>query len=428
MADHELSAIRHSEHVLLPGPGADHEDLRPPQEQPLLRLPNELLRKNFRSAHFAIEKDTTALKTLLRETSGLAPLSQVLRSLDAMLVRMRGVKRKLVLYAEEESRLHDQAEARVAHLDRLYSHRSVDDVGYESWNRLRLDRLLTDYMLRKGYYASARQLASERSMEPLVDADTFERMGRIVDDLRAGSVAKALAWCADNKKELRKMDSDLEFTLRLQQFIELVRRSSLAEAMAHARKHLVPHRLHHPRQVQRACGLLAVPPGTPAASLYEDLYRPRWRDLADSFTRTHNALLSLPDTPLLHIALSSGLSALKTPACHAPCTDHPPAGTPSASVSAGVDASSSSSSSPSSRGICPICSVELNDLAAHVPYAHHTKSHVLSDLVLLPSGRTRSRQLLIDEATKAGVAHGWVKDSANGSLVRLDELKKVYIT
>lgn len=204
--------------------------------------------------------------------------------------------------------------------------------------------------------------------------------------------------------------------LRLQQYIELVRQGTqpkLVEAMAHARKHLMPYRTQHPKDVQRACGLLAVPPRTPAAALYADLYRPRWRELADLFTHTHNALLSLPDIPLLHVALSCGLSALKTPACHHNINN------PSESTTA---------SSSSSRGVCPICSAELNELASHVPYAHHTKSHVQPDLVLLPSGRARSRQLLLDEANKAGMEHGWVKDAATDEFVHVDELKKVYIT
>ncbi|KFH44912.1 Protein-like protein [Hapsidospora chrysogenum ATCC 11550] len=416
MAEHEHSTIKHNDHLLL--------------DQPLLRLPNELLRKNFRSAHFTIEKDTSAVKTLLKDAataavSGLAQPNDVLRNLDSMLARMRGVKRKLEAHAADEARLHDHAEARARHLHALYALRTVDDVKYEEWSRRRLDRLMVDYMLRKGYYGSARQLARENAMEKLVDVDTFEKQGRIRSELLAGKVGEALAWCADNKKELRKMESKLEFMLRFQQYIELVREGTqpkLVEAMAHAKKHLLPYRAQHPREVQQACGLLAVPPRTPASAAYIELYRPRWQELADLFTKTHNSLLSLPDRPLLHVALSSGLSALKTPACHA---------TPAAS--AGVnsndhDTATSFSSASSGRGVCPICSVELNELAAHVPYAHHAKSHVQPDLVALPSGRTRSMQTLLEEAKKAGLDKGWVKDMVNDELVHVDELKKVYIT
>jgi macrophage erythroblast attacher len=169
------------------------------------------LRKNFRSAHFTIEKDTSTLKTLLKDSataavSGRASQQDVLRNIDAMITRMRGVKRKLTTYAEEEARLHHQTAARITHLDELYSMSSVDDVKYEAWSQRRLDRLLADYLLRHGFNQSARELAEEKNMQDLVDVETFVNMSRIREALLRGSVTEALAWCTDNKKELRKME------------------------------------------------------------------------------------------------------------------------------------------------------------------------------------------------------------------------------
>ncbi len=124
--------------------------------------------------------------------------------------------------------------------------------------------------------------------------------------------------------------------LRFQQYIELVRTQDdhkLLEAIAHAKKYLLPSRETYPKEVQQAAGLLAFPPGgRPTvynvskslsmihiqsliiAILSQDLYsESRWDELAKLFVETHNSLLSLPSAPLLHIALSAGLSALKTP-------------------------------------------------------------------------------------------------------------------
>lgn len=121
---------------------------------------------------------------------------------------MRGVKRKLTAFAEEEEKLHRHEQARVGHLGELYAMHTVDDVKYEGWSRVRLDRLLVDYLLRRGYNESARALAREKGIEPLVDLDTFDQMSRIRKSILNRSVAEALAWCAagDTKKELRKMD------------------------------------------------------------------------------------------------------------------------------------------------------------------------------------------------------------------------------
>ncbi|KAL7788295.1 CTLH/CRA C-terminal to lish motif domain-containing protein [Trichoderma ceciliae] len=412
MADHENSSIKHSDHLLL--------------DQPLLRLPHELLRKNFRAAHFTIEKDTSSLKSLLKDSataalSGRASQQDVLKNLDAMISRMRGVKRKLGACAEEEGRLHAQTAARIQHLDELYTMRSVDDVKYEAWSRKRLDRLLADYLLRHGYNNSARELASEKGMENLVDVDTFVGMSRIREALLNGSVIEALAWCTENKKELRKMESKLEFMLRLQQYIELIRTQSepkLVEAIAHAKKYLMPYWSTYPKEAKQVCGLLAIPPdGTTNGTtigVYDDLYKAsRWNELAELFTTAHNSLLALPSVPLLHVALSSGLSALKTPACHSSNPD---------------DVYSESGSSTLGHGVCPICSTELNDLARNVPYAHHTKSHVEHDLFLLPNGRVYGKERLEDYAKKSGLPPSMVKDPITGEVFLVELLKKVFIS
>ena len=198
--------------------------------------------------------------------------------------------------------------------------------------------------------------------------------------------------------------------LRFQQYIELVRSQSepkLLEAINHARKFLHPFKETHPKEVQQACGLLAFPPAMPSKA-HHDLYsRDRWAQLADLFTNTHHALLGLPALPLLHIALSSGLSALKTPACHS--------GGPSHTASL-------------TQSVCPICSTELNELARDVPYAHHDKSCVDHDLLLLPNRRVYGKERLEDYAKKSGLPPTQVKDLRTGEVYNVDELKKVFIT
>lgn len=199
--------------------------------------------------------------------------------------------------------------------------------------------------------------------------------------------------------------------LRFQQYVELIRSESparLVEAIAHAKKFIIPYRTTFPREVSQACGLLAFPPGRlPLRSAYSDLYDDyRWTQLAELFTETHNNLLALPSVPLLHIALSSGLSALKTPACHA----------------------NSEAASTIGHGVCPICSTELNELARNVPYAHHTKSHVEHDLMLLPNSHVYGKERLDEQALKAGLPPGIVKDQRTGETYPVEDLKKVYIT
>lgn len=475
MADYEATKIDKANHLLL--------------DQPLLRLPYELLRKNFRSAHFIVEKESVAVKNSLKETAtaglkGTQSPDDILKNLDAMINRMRGVKRKLQGYADEEAKIYTQVEARTEHLAELAGMYSLNDVAYETWSRRRLDRLLVDYLLRHGYGSSASEFVSNDptgKLRDLVDIDIFESMSQIRQSLlRDHSVTEALAWCVDNKKELRKMDSQLEFMLRFQQFIELVRAQDLtrvADTIAHARKYLTPMHSTFPKECSQAAILMCFSIDTAPAAYAELFNTDRWTMLADLFTTTHNQLLSLPTAPLLHLALSSGLSALKTPACHATKAYSVATNNTNGSTAAngadgangangtnGADeadgdaanfdlhdhildpvgssvldndtskpmppppASLAMSTARVAASVCPICSLELNELARHVPYAHHSKSHVENDLMLLPNGRVYSKAQLDDHARKANFDPGWIKDLRTGDVYPINQLKKVYIT
>ncbi|KAH8815637.1 macrophage erythroblast attacher protein-like protein [Xylogone sp. PMI_703] len=406
MADHITSKLNPDTHLIL--------------DQPLIRLPYELLRKNFKVAHFHVEKESAAVKSTLKETanaslSTTASPEEALKNVDAMIARMRGLKRKLQACAEEEKRLHAQSQSRLQHLGELYTMKSLDDVKYEQWSRTRLDRLLVDYLLRSGYKDSATALAKEKNIGDLVDVETFVQMGKIRESLLNGRITEALAWCNENKKELRRMESNLEFMLRFQQYIELVRhrdQQKLVEALNHARKYLLPFKDAYPKEVQQACGLLAFMPGTQAGA-YAELYNEsRWTTLANLFMQTHNTLLALPSVPLLHVALSAGLSALKTPSCH----------------SSHISSISPTSSSSLTTSVCPICSTELNELARNVPYAHHTKSHVESDLYLLPNGCVYGRDRLEEYSRKAGLGTDMIKDLRTGEIFPANKVKKVFIS
>lgn len=137
----------------------------------------------------------------------------------------------------------------------------------------------------------------------------------------------------------------------------------------------------------------------------------RWNSLADLFVQTHHELFSLPTRPLLHIALSAGLSALKTPACHSKY------------------ASSSSNASSSTTSVCPICSTELNELARSLPYAHHTKSNVENDPIVLPNGRVYGRERVMQMSRKIGLKEAYqVIDPTTSEIYETSKIRKVYIS
>lgn len=180
-------------------------------DQPALKLPYELLRKNFKTAQTAVERDSTAVKDGLKKAANAAVTQssspdEILKNLDAMVARMQGLKRKLEACAEEDERLREHSLARIAHLAELYTIPSLDDVKYERWSRVRLNRLLADYLLRSGYCKSAAALAEAKGIEKLVDMTAFLRMNDVKESLKERRFGEALSWCAENKKELRKAD------------------------------------------------------------------------------------------------------------------------------------------------------------------------------------------------------------------------------
>jgi macrophage erythroblast attacher len=54
----------------------------------------------------------------------------------------------------------------------------------------------------------------------------FKDARRVVEALQQHDCSVALAWCDENRGRLRKIKSSLEFKLRLQEFLELVRKVS----------------------------------------------------------------------------------------------------------------------------------------------------------------------------------------------------------
>ncbi|KAH6866861.1 CTLH/CRA C-terminal to lish motif domain-containing protein [Alternaria rosae] len=414
-------------------------------DQPLLRMPYELSRRNFKNAQRVIEHSSSALTTSLTAATKAASKNTsseaTLDSLDTMISKMHNLKRKLETLHEEEARTHRSTKARLQHLQDLYEMQSLVDVKYDEWSRTRLSRLLVDYLLREGYAESAACLAKSKGITELVDVDAFVACHKIERSLREGmSTTLALEWCKEHGKELKKGGSLLEFELRLQQYIELVRQgheaglsgmdgletqddgmhgvsigggggeTKLMEARAHAKKYLSTSGDFE--LMRRAAGMLAYRPWDevePYASFYS---ASRWSHLADCFVATHHTLYALPPRPLLHVALSAGLSALKTPACHSAYTP------------------SSTNAASSTTTVCPICSTELNELARNVPYALHTKSIVEDSPVVLPNHRIYGSERLRVFNEKVGTGEGFVRDPAEGLSGKQwpeSEVRKVYV-
>lgn len=108
---------------------------------------------------------------------------------------------------EEEKKLHQQSKKRIQHLADLYDIPSLADIKYDEWSKIRLDRLLADYLLRCGYENSARALAEEKGIEDLVDLEVFVECHAIEESLRtAKKTARCLKWCIEHRPMMKKVN------------------------------------------------------------------------------------------------------------------------------------------------------------------------------------------------------------------------------
>ncbi|KAK9798944.1 hypothetical protein WJX73_006713 [Symbiochloris irregularis] len=167
--------------------------------------------------------------------------------------------------------------------------------------------------MRAGCAATASQLADECQLKDLVDIHIFQEASPVIEGLRKHDCAAALAWCQGNHVKLRKAKSRLEFKLRMQEFVELIRADNLLAAVSYAQKYLACYGSSHMAELQQAAALLAFRVGTGchpyAALLSED----RWPALQNLFLQDLFRLHHQPPRSLLDIHLQAGLSAMKTP-------------------------------------------------------------------------------------------------------------------
>lgn len=238
----------------------------------------------------------------------IATLEECARSL-------RRLKRKLDDTSAAE---RGDAQRCVARLEHMRDLGRPDRDAHIQWNRGRVDRLLVDYMLRGGNLLAAIELARRAGLTELTDLHIFSNTHAVLVSLQQHTCGEALAWCESNAARLRKARSPLEFRLRVQEYVELLRQGKVDEGIAYARRYLAPWAEHYPSEVQRAAALLAFGADTACPPYAALLSEERWDDLVELFRAELFRLHSLPPASILEVHLQAGLSALKTPQSLAP--------------------------------------------------------------------------------------------------------------
>lgn len=405
-------------------------------EHSTLIVPYELLNKKFRLAQKSVERESNRVCCTVGELEQLLERPQVRADevngvVDGLLDRLRCLKRKACEVVDDEQAATTLLKKRLLHLKEA-AQPDPSPAKTEEWRRLRIDRIVIDYLLRTGYFETADQLAKFNDADFLSNLDIFLKAHEVEETLARGDTSKWSDWATDNKSKLRRIKSGLELKIRRQEFVELIKKGEKLEAVKFARKYFSELDAELWPSLTQTLGLLALPTfdGKPVTNIgsYNDMFsEDRWKLLVDEF-RVENLRLFCLSQPIFSALLQCGLSAMKTPKCAKTCretannnativaannnnggaavqegaaqqqTQHRDRRAGSASVVTNLSAGSRSTSPrgrrqslppsqvpaldranfPSNRDAqCPLCTGPALRLAAQLPLAHASQSRLV---------------------------------------------------
>lgn len=380
-------------------------------EHPTLKVPYEILNKKFRAAQKNLDREVSHIQAAVGEVERSllnknATVGELSRLLGGVMERLNILKRKAAESFSEEQGAAAMCKRRVDHLK---EHSNASNNSLTVWKKTRLDRMLVEYFLRSGYYNTAIKLARQSNIEDLTNIDLFLVSKDVEESLAGKETGKCLVWCYDNKSKLRKMKSSLEFNLRRQEFVELIRSDRRVEAVRHAKKYFANLEDGQLEDVQRVMGLLAFPSNTNISPYKELLDESRWQMLVQQFRHENFKLYQLSTYSVFTVALQAGLAALKTPQCYKVENERNPD--------------------------CPVCAQPMNVIANSLPYAHCSQSRLICHIsgqplnehnhpLMLPNGYVYGEQAL---HAMAAANDGKVTCPRTKETFTIKEAEKVFV-
>ncbi|OMJ75346.1 hypothetical protein SteCoe_25543 [Stentor coeruleus] len=330
------------------------------------RSPYEDLSSTFRTNKRKIEKELnftlSNLKNMKNNKQNL-DRTQALATISGLSSRLTSFKDKLIdLYEEEDNSLQ------------IINHR-LSSLNSSEYYKSKLLRYITEYYCRKGRFDISQSIANKSSIVPLTEISFFQKAKKICADLQSRDLSSALEWCDCHKYKLKKIKSSIEFYLKLQKFIELIRVQNFCGGILFARSHLAKYP-DHQNDIQKAMMLLVIGNKPNEFIEYQDLLNEaKWDWLIKLFYNEMLRVYSFSSESTIGVILRAGFLALKNPLCE---------------------------SENKAEG-CPLCNREIQDLAVKIPYACHSHTSIICRIlhvtmdehnppVVLPNGQTFSEQ------------------------------------
>ena len=139
-------------------------------EHSTLKVPYEILNKQYRNVQKSIDRDSSAFSQTFSNAEKLCKgvngnevtKSEMINSLISIIDKLKSVKKHSLELRNEEKDLFKLIKKRVEHLK---DHEAENQIVLKNFKKLRLDRLLIDYFLRSGFYETADQLAKKNDIQ-----------------------------------------------------------------------------------------------------------------------------------------------------------------------------------------------------------------------------------------------------------------------
>ncbi len=203
----------------------------------------------------ALGNDTLAEEGGEQNVGGVISAQMAEQKLDELLVRLASLSETTTLADAEEKKFADRLSLRLEHLS-IPLKLSVcsgdecqgevaSDAEMQSFEDMRLDRWIADFLLRRGYLSSASALQEEAGLCELIDTELHENVWAASTDIREkGDYKPALSWCVRHASKLRRNQSSIEFCLHRQRFLQYVREGKRDVALNYAEAHLTSWLVH----------------------------------------------------------------------------------------------------------------------------------------------------------------------------------------
>ncbi|EEB09131.1 ubiquitin ligase complex subunit [Schizosaccharomyces japonicus yFS275] len=375
------------------------------------------LRMVFKQIRRAIEHEFQYLLSSSKKLmENMSSAEQIDRELNTALQGIQKTRSKLKRLDETEKKLFRSIREEAEYYGRLDSITSIDSPQFREWSLQRTERHILQYMLMQDMYPSAAILAKRLGMQDNFILDIYSRNCRIVKSLEDCDPTEALAWCVENRSELRKRKVHLEQQIRIQQYGSLVRENKRLEAIRFARKYFPQCYTDVPNDMYGMFGLLVMSPATKQKP-YRSIFKGHtWSHLACEFHDTYYSMYGIPFYSSLEHFAMAGLGALKTECCESD-----------------VYAPRSYSETQ-----CPICCPWFHQMHPFIANAHISRTMLIDsltgklldvnqDLVAFSNGQTYSLRSLLNWNEKLKKTKGFVQDPKSCQIVSVNSLRKVYI-